>query len=79
MWWTYWTSRCTSVPVKIYNGSNLLATVPVNQQQPGLAGDWNELGTYSFSGTARVVVKAQDGCSANADAVRFTRASPHGC
>ena len=71
LWWTYWSSRCSSVPVEIYDGFNLLATVPVNQKQSGLAGDWNVLGTYAFTGTARVVIKAQNGCSTNADAVRF--------
>ena len=71
LWWTYWPSRCSSVPVDIYDGAELLATVPVNQQQSGLAGDWNVLGTYAFTGTARVVINAQSSCSANADAVRF--------
>ena len=73
LWWTWWSSRCSSVPVDIYDGTQLLATVPVNQQQLNLAGQWNVLGTYAFSGTARVVIRAQNGCSANADAVKFTK------
>ena len=27
LWWTYWSSRCTEVPVDIYDGDSLLATV----------------------------------------------------
>ena len=71
LWWTYWSSRCTAVPVDIYNGTTLLDTVQVNQQQQNLAGRWNVLGPYVFSGTARIVVRAKNGCSADADAVKF--------
>jgi lysophospholipase L1-like esterase/plastocyanin domain-containing protein len=74
LWWTWWSSRCSSVPVDIYNGSQLLATVSVNQQQQGLAGQWNGIGTYQFTGTARVVIRARSGCSTCADAVRFVSA-----
>ncbi len=38
MWWTYWSSRCTAVPIDIYDGATLLNTVWVNQQQQSLAG-----------------------------------------
>ena len=78
LWWTYWSSRCSSVPVDIYDGTTLLATVQVNQQQQSLAGQWNVLGSYTFSGTARVVLRAQGGCSTCADAVKFssTQANP---
>jgi hypothetical protein len=72
LWWTYWSSRCSSVPVDIYDGNQLLATVPVNQQQIALAGKWNVVGTYAFTGTARAVVRARSGCSSCADAVKFT-------
>jgi lysophospholipase L1-like esterase len=74
LWWTYWPSRCSSVPVDIYDGSQLLATVSVNQQQQSLAGQWNVIGTYPFAGTARVVIRAKSGCSTSADAVRFVKA-----
>jgi PKD repeat protein len=69
LWWTHWSSRCTAVPVDIYNGTTLLETVYVNQQQN--AGQWNAIGTYGFSGTARVRLRAQAGCSTCADAVKF--------
>jgi hypothetical protein len=78
LWWTYWSSRCSSVPVDIYDGNKLLATVSVNQQQQSLAGRWNVLGTYAFTGAARVVIRAKSGCSANADAVRFDDVAPAG-
>jgi hypothetical protein len=71
LWWTPWSSRCTAVPVDIYNGTTLLETVYVNQQQN--AGQWNTIGTYGFSGTARVRLRAQSGCSTCADAVKFTQ------
>ena len=73
LWWTWFSSRCIDVPVDIYDGTTLLDTVEVDQQDQDLDGQWNllGLGTYPFSGTARVVVKAQDGCSACADAVKF--------
>jgi hypothetical protein len=70
MWWTRHNSRCTSVPVEIYDDGDLLETVYVNQQENG--GQWNHLGTYDFSGQARLVVVADDsGCSTCADAVEF--------
>jgi hypothetical protein len=44
----------------------------VNQQDQGQASTWYDLGSYNFSGTARVVVLSQSsGCSTSADAVRF--------
>ena len=75
LYWTYWRSRCSAVPVDIYDGDLLLATVPVDQSDPDLAAEWNDLGTYPFTGTGRVVIRAQDGCSACADAVRFAEAA----
>jgi len=70
LWWTEWPSRSTSVPVKIYDGDTLLDTVLVNQTAQG--GQWNVLGTYSFSGTAKVTVVSEDSSySTCADAVRF--------
>jgi hypothetical protein len=70
LWWTAYTSRCTSVKVQIYNGSTLLATKYVNQQGNGSM--WNVLGTYSFSGTAKVKITATGTCSTCADAVKFS-------
>jgi len=76
LWWTWFESRCSDVPVDIYDGTTLLDTVEVNQQDQDLAGDWNLLGTYPFSGTARVVIRAQNGCSACADAVKLEYITP---
>ncbi|MFZ0451122.1 MAG: M14-type cytosolic carboxypeptidase [Desulfatiglandaceae bacterium] len=76
LWWTYYASRCTNVPVDIYDGLTLLDTVEVNQQENG--GRWNQVGTYAFSsGTARIVVRAESSsCSTCADAVRFVSTLP---
>ncbi len=68
IWWTSNRYRCTSVPVKIYDGQNIIDTVEVNQRRNG--GRWNFLGTYDFSGTAKVVIVA-DNCNTSADAVEF--------
>ena len=69
MRWTYFNNRCPNVPVRIYNGSTLIDTVWVDQLQNPAT--WLSLGTYSFTGTARVVLLSQDTCTTNADAVRF--------
>jgi len=68
--WTQWSSRCTSVPVSVYDGTTLLAEVLVNQRSDPCT--WYPLGVYTFSGTARVVVTAtSSSCSTSVDAVRF--------
>jgi hypothetical protein len=73
LWWTEWTSRGFEVPVRIYNGDTLLDTVLVNQTARG--GQWNVLGVYDFTGTAKVVIVSMgNSCSVCADAVRFTDA-----
>jgi hypothetical protein len=72
LWWTQYASRCSAVPVEIYDGDVLIETVTVNQQQDG--GQWNVLGTYDFSGHAKVVVVSEDNsCSTCADALRYAR------
>jgi hypothetical protein len=69
--WTYYSNRCSAVPVRIYDGALLLDTVTVDQQYT--SGQWNTIGTYSFSDQAQVVVAAQsDACSTCADAAKFT-------
>ena len=70
LWWTEYSNRCSTVWVDIFDGNTLLDTVNVNQQANG--GKWNSLGTYSFSGTARVVINAQGGCTTSADACKIT-------
>jgi hypothetical protein len=73
--WTGWSSRCTAVPVEIYDGDNLLDTLDVNQQEN--ASQWYLLGTYTFSGTARILVRAVgSSCSTCVDAVRFVSGVP---
>jgi hypothetical protein len=71
LWWTYYSNRCTAVPVEIYDGDLLLETLTVNQQQDG--GRWNVLGTYDFNERAKVVVVSEDNaCSTSVDAAKFT-------
>ena len=71
IWWTYHSTRCTSVPIEIYDGDTWLDTVKVNQQSNG--GQWNVLGTYAFNGTARIVIISEGNCTTCADAVRFAQ------
>ena len=68
LWWTYYNNRCVSVPVDIYDGNTLIDTVYVDQLTNGE--QWNVLGTYDFSGTARIVINSQGGCTTSADAVK---------
>jgi hypothetical protein len=72
IWWSSYASRCTSVPVKIYDGADLLETVYVNQQENG--GQWNFLDLYEFTGQARIEVVVEDSaCSTSVDAVEFAK------
>jgi len=74
LWWTYYGSRYTQVPVQIYDGTEILNTVIVNQQQDG--SQWNFLGTYTFSGTAKVVIVSSSSSESTcADAVKFVSTS----
>ena len=61
--------RRSDVAVEIYDGETLLDTVIVNQSNNG--GYWNVLGTYLFSGTARLVITSQGPKTTSADAARF--------
>jgi hypothetical protein len=71
IWWTFYSNRCSVVPVQIYDGDVLVDTVTVNQQYNG--GQWNTLGSYNFTDQAKAVVVAEsDECSTCADAVKFT-------
>ncbi len=74
LWWTYYSNRCTSVQVDIYDGNTNIGTVFVNQQENG--GNWNSLGTYTFSGTAKVVINSQGGCTTSADACKIGGSAP---
>lgn len=73
LWWSYFGNRCRNVPVKIYDGNTLLDTVYVNQRKN--SSQWFILGSYNFSGEARVEVVANNNyrCSTCADAVEFSK------
>ena len=72
-WWTQWPSRYTAVPYQIRDGGTLLDTVNVDQQVNG--GQWNLLGTYTFTGGPSITVLATPGAwSTSADAVKFVPA-----
>ena len=72
IWYTYWADRYTNVPVKIYTSSGVI-TKTVNQKQN--AGKWNFLGTYNFSGQAKVVIESKASSATTcADAVMFSPA-----
>ncbi len=80
-WWTSFSTRCTAVPVEIYDGATLLDRVTVNHRENG--GQWNLLdgGPYTFTGKARVTVVSTGallsndtrGCTTSADAVKFSK------
>ena len=75
LWWTYHSYRCTSIAVEIYDGATLLDdSIKVNQQENN--SQWNALGTYEFTGTARVVIISTGGCDTCADAARFISTAP---
>ena len=70
LWWTEYSSRSTSVPVRIYDGTTLLDTVRVDQRANG--GKWNVLGTYNFSNKPKIAVVSEgNDFSTCADAVRL--------
>ena len=59
------------MPYEIRDGATLLGTPTVNQRLNG--GQWNLLGTYTFTGAATVKVVEAGGVTI-ADAVRFVPA-----
>lgn len=70
-WWTYHPVRAASVPYRIkHDGGTFLAYV--NQRDPDLGGQWNMLGTYTFSAgvVPEISLFGKDG-NMSADAVRF--------
>jgi len=71
LWWTSLSRRPSSAIIRIYNNVNLIDTVVVNQKING--GQWNLLGTYDFTGTAKIeVLSAGSSDRTNADAVKFS-------
>ncbi len=72
MWWTYYVSRSTNIPVDIeYSGGT--TRVYINQYQNGSM--WNSLGTYLFAaGTSyKVTITARGSLTTCADAVKFVQ------
>jgi hypothetical protein len=70
LWWTHYNNRCVSVPVEIYDTDQLLDTIYVDQLENDA--QWNRLGSYDFTKTARIVVVSDGDCTTNADAVKLT-------
>jgi len=72
MWWTYFSSRSTNIPVDI-EYSEGTTRVYINQQQNGSM--WNSLGTYPFeAGTSyKVTITAGGSLTTCADAVKFVQ------
>ena len=72
LWWTQWASRDPSVPVSIYDGNTILDTVWIDQMQN--QGQWNTIGSYEFSGTAKIVIESETtNYSTCADAIMFSQ------
>ncbi len=71
LWWSSLLSSCSSCPVTITCGGEVLDTVAVNQKAGG--GQWNLLGSYMLeAGTACTVTLTSPGSySTIADAVKF--------
>jgi hyaluronate lyase len=70
LWWTEYSNRSTEVPVEVYDGNMRIDTVFVDQTRNG--GVWNRLGTYTFSGSARIVVISESTSATTcADAVKL--------
>ncbi|MBW1931855.1 MAG: DUF1565 domain-containing protein [Deltaproteobacteria bacterium] len=72
MWYANWTWGSDEVYVEIYDGATVLSTVRVDQTHNG--GSWNNMGTYTFTGEAKVVITKDDNLWASVDALKFTYA-----
>lgn len=74
-WWTYHSNRSNNVPYTIsYQGGS--ATVNVDQQNQSLGGQWNLLGTYTFTaGSSHYVEISSDNGQASADAIKLVYGS----
>lgn len=72
LWWTAEDSlsRCPDVPVKVYNGQDLMNTLNLNQQENG--GQWNSLGLYFFNNTAKIAITSPGSdCKTCVDGIKF--------
>ena len=72
-WWTYRSSRSTTVPYQIRH-QTATVNVTVNQNDAALGGRWNLLGTFPFAaGSGGSVTVSGENGNACADAVRFVK------
>lgn len=70
LWWTQDSKHSSTVPVIILDGKKLIDIVYVDQTHDG--GQWNLLGSYSFTDNPSVIVISKGrSASTCADAVRF--------
>jgi predicted outer membrane repeat protein len=70
MWYRNSTWGSDKVDVEVYDSNGLLETIPVSHRHNGSI--WNDMGTYDFTGQAKVVVTKGDIMWASVDAVKFT-------
>ncbi len=70
-WWTYHSSRSTTVPYRISHDGGTTAVI-ANQKDQALGGQWVLLGVYNFTAgvNGEVSVSSENG-QASADAVRW--------
>jgi len=75
IWWPYHENRATYVPVRIYDGSALVAELYIDQTKGG--DGWLDIGSFRFNtGNARIeITSTMTDRSTNADAIRFTPAT----
>ncbi|MEW6442899.1 MAG: hypothetical protein AB1640_18340 [bacterium] len=71
LWWTQWPSRCTSCPVTVRCGGQVVGTFSVNQQLNG--GQWNLADTYALAEGQQcaVTIQAVGSPTTCADAVKL--------
>ena len=72
LWWTGYSSRCSDVPVEIFDGNTLLDIILVDQTQN--SGQWYSIGLYVFSKGSKVIISSDSkDCSTSADAAKFQK------
>lgn len=76
MWYDNDTWGSDEVYVEISDSGSLLNTIRVNQRHNG--SKWNDMGTYDFTGKAKLVITKADIMWASVDAAKFTYAGPPG-
>lgn len=75
-WWTHHPNRSDTVPYRVRH-ANGTSEVTVDQEDAGLGGRWNLLGTYEFAaGNGGYVEVSSENGQASADAVRLVLTEP---